>query len=98
MTRTRAYRLAQKTRKIRNAFRVYRDAWQEFLHPPYPSREQVLLWAKKHADNMALCSTCCGNPRHFLLAKGKEKLTVQERREYQEDPMEEAFALCFEQG
>lgn len=33
----------------------------------------------KRADNMQVCSRfCCGNPRRW--AKGKERLTLQERR------------------
>lgn len=42
--------------------------------------EQTLQWARENADHLAACSCdMCGNQRRF--AKGKEKLTVQERKE-----------------
>lgn len=75
--RTKDFRLAQKQRKVQRAFRI---RWIEHQSWHYSTRDEVLMVAKKMADNMQVCSTCCGNPRHFDLTKGVQKLTIQERR------------------
>lgn len=47
----------------------------------WSSEEEMLLHQKKTAENRKPCSChMCRNPRHSGFHKGKEKLTMQEKR------------------
>lgn len=49
--------------------------------PGWETEEQILMRARKNRDHLATCSCqMCRNPRTSKITKGKDKLTLQERR------------------
>lgn len=73
MERSRAWRRAQKERIFRKAKAVAKSwGWWE-------SDERAEHFARRNCDNLQNCScTACGNQRKH--GKGREKLTIQERK------------------
>jgi hypothetical protein len=77
MRRNRAWRRHQKFRIRGKALRIL-HLW---FWGPHMTEEDILDKARYMADNMKICGfDCCCNPRHSGHTKGKEKLTIQERR------------------
>ena len=70
----RAERRHHKFRKREYAERVYKDVYK---HTPENAKE----FAKKAGDHLKSCSCdmCC-NPRHSGFYRGREKLTVPEKK------------------
>ena len=49
----------------------------------FPTHRDILEEAKKRADNFTVCSCyMCGNPRRNYLSGSNERMTVNERREW----------------
>ena len=77
MKRGIAWRRHQKFRKRNKAIRALHTWWW----PSTTTEEDILEQARHMANNMKVCGrSCCCNPRHSGHNKGKQKLTVQERR------------------
>ena len=90
-TRARKRRIATR-RKFRQALRLVRQiwAWGDDL-------ENDTRRARYLRDNMAHCSCwMCGNPRRNEWNQA-ERLTIQERRAFQDDPWEEAWEYLDDQ-
>ena len=51
----------------------------------YSSDDNLKKMARRMAENFSCGCYMCGNPRHSKIYKGKEKLTIQERKAFQED-------------
>ena len=78
MKRNRAERRKHKFR-IRRKF--LNKVKQDDTLYPYLNNKQLKLYVAKWADIQQMCScSICRNPRHSKLVKGKDKLTVQEKK------------------
>ena len=77
--KTRAERRHHHKRMLERVkdFVLYKFGWTE---------EEKAKHQRKIAENRQVCSChMCRNPRHSAFHKGKEKLTMQERKALQED-------------
>jgi len=76
MGRSKEFRLHQKDRKIKRAFKVVKT-WNLSKE----TDEELKVRAKKMADNMKCtkCQCCC-NPRHSIWYRGEKRKTIQERK------------------
>ena len=75
--RDRGARIQAEQRAKAKAFRIEKDFWHD---PKKRQEEPDPKRVGKRAHTPKACSChCCGNPRKFF--KGKEKITMQERRQ-----------------
>jgi len=93
MHRNKAWRIHQEKRIIKKEFHILKDIWHEdkFIRKGIERKYSPIimddLWmrAKHMANNRKPCScySCC-NPRRDDWLSKKEKLTIQERRAFQD--------------
>jgi hypothetical protein len=81
----------ERDRKRRFARKVF-SSWSWFGKDTEKHRKWVEEMVRTHADNMQSCSCpmCC-SPRSSIYHKGKDKLTMQERKFLEISEDEELF-------
>lgn len=73
------YRRTQRERMRRHAYEVIRHCWRL-------DQDIAIDMSKYLGDNLAICSCYgCRNMRHNDWASNEDRLTIQERRFFQED-------------
>lgn len=77
MHRDLSYRRSQRDKRLKKSKKI---AKLTFPYSKGIEREDAIdKWTKRNSDNLQCCScSMCGNPRKHI--KGKERLTIQERR------------------
>ena len=73
---SRGDRLHQEQRKKDKVRRILRDVYQDRLR----IMDSRVVGVMAHSPAICSCQMC-RNPRHSSLGKGKDKLTIQERRQ-----------------
>lgn len=87
MQRTESYRRAQYKRAQKKAYFLVHDVWRYHDQGKYSmSIDELWTFSKKClTHNRKNCSgDCCKNPRRTKYGKGKNGLTYQEKREFQD--------------